>query len=233
MMEALHRRLREMQWALPEPAQRLLFQTVGRGYDPFTDWNSMHRAVFIHVPRTGGNSISQAIGAPKPHVPIGRYRLFDSRRFDDSFKFAFVRNPWDRLLSAYSHISAWVRAAASPEHDIWAPPEFAYYQDFEAFVLALAHDHFRSRMLAYTHFRSQLDWIAMPKSSTIALDFVGRFERLRDDYAEVTARLGIDSPLEIVNESQHLPYREAYSRKMRDIVGFIYARDIAVLDYRF
>jgi hypothetical protein len=221
-----------MQWALPQTAQKLLFRTVGRDYDPYTDWNSRYRAIFIHVPRTGGTSIARAINAPKPHVPIGRYQLFDARRFDAYFKFAFVRNPWDRLLSSYSHIRAIFDD--SPEEGLaWAPPEFAYYQSFETFVLALEYSHFRSRMLAFDHFRPQLDWIGRPRSKTVPLDFVGRFERLGEDFAAATRIMGIDAALPLENESRHGPYRECFSSKMRDVVGNVYSDDVSILDYRF
>ena len=220
--------LRELQWLLPLSVQAML-RTIAPGYNPYSDWNERYRAIFIHVPRTAGSSVALALGAPKPHIPISRFRVFEPQHCHEFFKFAFVRNPWDRLLSSFAHIRT---AAYDPE---WHTSHTALdgFGDFESFVLALENPKFRRRILALTHFRPQTDWITLARSNEIAVDFVGRFENLDEDYAIVADRLGISEPTPKVNASDHVPYREAYSRKMRDIVADVYDNSVALFGYQF
>lgn len=227
-------RARELQWALPLQLQSVLLRVVGGRYNPYSEWNRRHRAIFVHVPRTGGTSISFALGAPKRHVPVSRYAAFDWAAFNDYFKFALVRNPWDRLLSAFSTLrgepdktSRWIQG------QLWARTHLSTYRDFESFVLTLEHARVRSRIMGYFHFRPQLDWLTLPYSTAMAVDFVGHFERLPEDFAVIARELGSDAELPVTNDSEHTPYRDAYSRRMRDIVDDLYAADIKQLGYTF
>lgn len=172
--------LRELQWILPLSIQKALFRAVARGYNPYTDWNKRFQAIFIHVPRTAGTSIASATKASKPHIPISRFIAFEPKLHNRLFKFAFVRNPWDRLLSSFSHMRA--KAANDPE---WLATHatLAQFPDFESFVMALEHQGFRRRILSFIHFRRQIDWLTLPYSKKIEVDFVGRFETLVEDYA--------------------------------------------------
>ena len=85
--------------------------------------NHRHRFIFIHIPKTGGTSMEDVLGAwfsmkreryarwlPgvkhwAQHLTMSEilHRQFSNknkaRRPERYFKFAFVRNPWDRLVS--------------------------------------------------------------------------------------------------------------------------------------
>jgi hypothetical protein len=225
--------LRELQWQLPLRLQSVLLRIVGGRYDPYADWHRCHRAIFVHVPRTAGTSTAMALGAPKPHVPISRYAAFDRAAFAQYYKFAFVRNPWDRLLSAFSDLCAAANRPAWPEGMFWSRAHLSRFANFETFVLALSYPKSRRTIFAHHHFRPQLDWLTLPHSNKGAMDFLGRFESLDEDFATVIHKLGIDETLPVANNSHHSPYREAYSRKMQGIVGDLYEADIRAFGYRF
>ena len=87
--------------------------------------------------------------------------------------------------------------------------------------------------MAYSHFRPQLDWLTLPRSTKAYVDFVGRFETLAEDFSIVAKRLGLREPLPTGNASEHQPYRDAYSKRMRAIVADLYAADIDAFDYSF
>ncbi|HTT80257.1 MAG TPA: sulfotransferase family 2 domain-containing protein, partial [Stellaceae bacterium] len=76
------------------------------------------RCIFTHVPKTAGKSIRYLFGLPEfaeQGIPDGNNiedgfghtrlsSLIDSAFFDDYFKFAFVRNPYDRIVSAFCYL---------------------------------------------------------------------------------------------------------------------------------
>ena len=64
------------------------------------------KCIFVHIPKTGGVSIGDALfenGSPG-HRDVTRYRKIFGRKFWSYYKFAFVRNPFTRLISTYEYL---------------------------------------------------------------------------------------------------------------------------------
>jgi hypothetical protein len=82
-------------------------------------------------------------------------------------------------------------------------------------------------------FRNQIDYLT-DDSGTLIVDFVGRFERLQEDFDEISRRLG-RTPVALprTNASRHAAYTECYTPATAEIVAKRYARDIAQFGYRF
>lgn len=218
-----------LQGTVPLPVEGALLRLFGSQFDPYQPANDETRSIFIHVPKCAGTSIGLALyGSSDSHLPISRFAAFDRRRFDCFFKFAFVRNPWGRLLSAYTYLQP-----GSKGETPWSRRNLREFADFEAFVLALDEPATRARMLHFLHFRPQLFWLSLPGGGPLPLDFTGRFERLAEDFGEVAERLGLDAELSMLNRSRFGPYRESYSTKMRDIVASLYESDIRAFGYEY
>ena len=69
-----------------------------------------HKFVFLQTTKTGSSSIYVTLKEkyktvnPENHLnAVQAKRFFDEKKYnwDEYFKFAFVRNPWDRYVSAY------------------------------------------------------------------------------------------------------------------------------------
>jgi len=68
-----------------------------------------YRCIYYHIPKTAGLSVCQGLfGHHGPgHIDARTYRLiFGRAHFEKYFRFTFVRNPWDRLVSAYHFLQA-------------------------------------------------------------------------------------------------------------------------------
>jgi len=69
--------------------------------------NSKHKCLFIHIPRTGGKTIRKTLKGLIDTLPGDKgfhgYLRTDKyvKRYEKHLKFAFVRNPWDRVASAF------------------------------------------------------------------------------------------------------------------------------------
>jgi hypothetical protein len=64
------------------------------------------------------------------------------------------------------------------------------------------------------------------------VDFVGRYERIGEDFSIVARRLGVADALAAHNSSSHAPFASYYSRTAAELVASIYARDIDAFGYQ-
>lgn len=211
---------------LPKPTRLRLDEAIGIGlYRGFSD---EHKAIFIHIPKTAGISLKRTLGVPEDvgHADYLAFHAASPEKCRSYFKFAFVRNPWDRLLSAYSFL----QAGGIPKWDLfWRVQLMSGVTSFEEFVLERLENAVVNNAL---HFRPQYSFIS-DASGNVKMDFVGRFETIEADFAQVAERLGIDPSLERLNESEHASYQAAYTPAMSEVVARLYARDIELFGYRF
>jgi hypothetical protein len=190
------------------------------------------RCIFVHVQKTAGTSIENVLRhhdadagsnlhAGRRHLHAREIRELVPRDvWDGYFKFAFVRNPFERLVSWYFMCV-----------QVPVPNGFCRYvrdnfPTFESFVTGAT-----SGMGEKTT-RNQADYVNDADGAQI-VDFVGRYESLTDDFAKVARRLGVAAALPRSNPSTHGDYRDYYTDAMRDIVAARYARDLDCFGYRF
>jgi len=130
------------------------------------------------------------------------------------FKFAFVRNPWDRLVSRYSYL---LRVQEHPRHRHVAQlAGFAEYLEWEIH---------RGKMHQYKYVTGH--------DGKLIVDFIGKFENLHADFARVCAHLEIEAELSKLNASLHRDYRQYYTPETRDRVAREFFRDVELFGYEF
>lgn len=194
-----------------------------------------HKFIFIHIPKTGGTSIEEALRdescqllagewdyAHVRHAPLNHLTLQEladcglvtPAQLTSYFKFCFVRNPWDRLISEIScrWMSPWFQ-------NMEIEQRIRHACERGATPLGIAN-----------HLRPQADFVRAPG---LQMDFIGRFEDLDEDFAEVCRFLGIQAVLPHRNRSQHRPYQEYYNAETQALVTNTYRRDIDAFHYTF
>ncbi len=193
------------------------------------------RCILVHVQKTGGMSIRRALNMPQWDPHQHRFAselrsLYGAELWESYFKFGFVRNPWDRLVSWWEMIRRNV-AEGRPMNGFqrYVVSHAATFEDFIRKCGAEYRDHDGSKWI----YRNQVDYLT-DSSGALLVDFVGRFENLSADFGFVAARLGLASgAVPHMNRSNHRLYPEYYSGELRDIVAQRYARDIAAFGYEF
>lgn len=193
----------------------------------YSGYPDRHRCIFIHVPKAAGSGIAAALfGEGSRHVPYFEFEQANADKFRRYFKFAFVRNPWDRLVSSYFYL----RAGGSGDRDRqWAERNLFDYPDFKSFVHGWLTDE---AIWSGIHFVPQHFFIC-DQSLRVKMDFVGRFENLAADFKAVAERLNIETDLPHANRSEHRHYTEYYTPALKERVASVYAADIAAFGYGF
>ena len=137
------------------------------------------------------------------------------------FKFAFVRNPWDRLASC------WRDKIINNNHFQFGDYEYEKmkkFEDFVDFVSGLNIDK------CDRHLRSQSALIDLNM-----VDYLGRMETFDNDASHIFKRLGLPQK-EIERENvttTKKKYQEYYSEHMAEKVSRIYQKDIQIFGYQF
>jgi hypothetical protein len=141
-------------------------------------------------------------------------------RYRAHFKFAFVRNPWDRLVSCWQN-----KVVDNPNARMFGD-RLGKLQSFPAFVDFLAEQDLEA---GNKHFRLQCRLIDLNH-----VDFVGRLERFDDDFRQVCDRLSLPGDPRKVNVSaRQRDYRPYYTDAAAEKAASLYRRDITLFGYSF
>jgi len=198
-----------------------------------------HRCIFVHIPKTAGNSINRAFGVGwEDHKDLQRYFTeLPHEVFSSYFKFAVVRNPWDRLLSDYNYQVKKSRARASKLFVFSADGSKRNFAEWVETALA-APDCYEASEWGGTvsphihRWSPQVDWISVEGKPRT--DYVARLEHLPEDFGAIRRRLDLPpARLSHRNRRLHWHYSHYYDRTTRELVAAYYARDIELFDYEF
>lgn len=201
-----------------------------------------HRYIFFAVPKTATHSVREVLRANKgegdweqqvlfgeqaiPIPEISQIRhghisavqiqaALPDQQWSEYFKFAFVRNPYDRFVSICAFLNrdntkfndnplAWMKAATQ-------------------------RAIFQQRILV----RPQSEQLAMD-DGTLAMDFVGRYENLQESLNAILSKLKLEPiELKVRNRSDHASYQSYYDDELRDWVASFYKEDIQRFGYEF
>jgi len=216
-----------MKQLLPESIRSRIADLRGRGI--YSGYPDEYKCIFIHIPKVAGTSITKTLfGCGSRHLRYTEYKKANPKKFRSYFKFSFVRNPWDRLYSAYSFL----RKGGMNEMDRqWAEEHLAGYADFESFVKGWVT---REHIWNWIHFYPQYYFICDDRLN-LKMDFVGRLESLDKDFTYVQQKLGVPvKPLPRINVSgNEKAYIQHYNEETRKIVADVYAEDIKMFSYTF
>ncbi len=197
-------------------------------YQPF----DKTRSIFIHIPKTAGVSICRSLygSLAGGHTTITKYQyVFSKNDFNRYFKFSFVRNPWDRLFSAYRFL---MKGGYNSNDASWANEHLADFSSFEDFVTnGVAERNIRK----YIHFTPQVERLSLPGSRELSIDFLGFFENIMEDFQTVAKKINKNVRLPHANQSgrEKEHYLDKYTDKMIAIVEDVYRQDIKAFGYSF
>lgn len=182
-------------------------------------YSDEHKFIFIAIPKTGSGSIQnylQNFGVRSKrvwyenHAPIRKIKeTLGEERLNNYFKFAFVRNPWDRAVSLFY----WKKG-------------YEHYPNFEEWNMRQIHDTLYHEFI-------------MDEKDEVCIDFIGRFENLEEDFKIVCKKIGIPPPEKLGHENiQKVPKRKHYTEYFKSDIQInrvrgLYTKTIDLLGYTF
>ena len=201
-----------------------------------------HKFIFVHIPKTCGVSIESLFTSEfrgQRHNTLGWHNAEHINRY---FKFAFVRNLYDLLVSWYHY----------------QPTLKETFNSFKYWIMCNAPSHTEMQRLARLPIDDNLakdkslivideclwkldehlmqhKWIEeTSKDTNSKIDFIGRFENIQEDFNIVCDNIGIPhQKLPHMNKSKHKHYTEYYDDETRQIVAERFSKDIEMFEYEY
>jgi hypothetical protein len=210
-----------------------------------------HRFIFFHVAKVAGLSLRNALRGYtqepekfKIKRPLRQrngqvnplYAMWESalthataretqkelgEPFNQFYKFAFVRNPWDWQVSMYHFL---LKETTNPRYGL--VKSMAGFEDYLEWVIRTEHPYPKGAT------KLQKDMLA-DENGQLLVDFVGRFETLAEDFAHVCRVLKLEASLPHLNRSHHADYCAYYNERTRRLVADYFQADIELFGYTF
>jgi hypothetical protein len=202
-----------------------------------------HRFIFAAVPKTGTHAVRQALREQLGEGDLEQVGLFVNKRFPWAelaaiehghlslrqvrpylgeeafggyFKFAFVRNPFDRFVSYCAFMLRGGEVFQQRPRDV------------------MRHFLFEAPPEQHILFQPQASVLVGEDGRSLLADEVGRVEDMQGSFDAVCARIGIPSrALDRVNDTRRGDYRRYYDQVLIDAVAARYAQDLDLFGYSF
>jgi hypothetical protein len=176
--------------------------------------------VFIHINKCGGTSMERALGIPllNHDTALERRAKLGRKRWDARYKFALIRNPYDRLASKFFH---------GMRMNVMKPGEPV---EFAAWMAWLANS-IESGTMTDKFKMPQTHWVC-DHSGKALLDDLWKLETIAQDRPALEAKLG--RPIALPEIKQGIvtkDYRALYGPAEREIMKRHFASDFEMLGY--
>jgi hypothetical protein len=218
-----------------------------------------HEFIFICNGKTGTSSVEAVLNpyqegadfevgidglyTPK-HVPPSTLRAqLGPDIWDEYFTFMFVRNPWDWFVSQYfwNHEPNPISKKKLIREPVTTLREYqrkneerARLEDLDRFSPQDIHETYdllrRYRAVYQADSLFQYHYAYSPNGEKL-VDFVGRFERINEDFSQAMTQVGLNAKLPHRNSTSHRDYRAYYTPETADLIGNLYRVDVNAFDY--
>ena len=167
---------------------------------------------------------------------IERHSLISEKLFDKLFKFCFVRNPWDRMVSVYHFLKT---HASDDDEELKCLTFKKFIKEIPAKIGRVGKDKFFTDFDEFTSlvmYIPQVDYVFNSEEEKV-VDFVGRYENIKNDFTHIYKKIYDTNPGNMMdtkyNTTKHKHYSSYYTKKLKNIIGETYKEDIEKFGYSF
>ncbi len=200
-----------------------------------------YKAIYFPIPKAGSSSMKKIFceilevkGEAKLKNKFPEYYNYRNfpyvkkekilKKYSNYFRFTFVRNPWDRLVSCYKN---WVRDDFKERYLIYGFKEGMSFEEFVKAVCKIPDE------VSEGHFRSQHTFI-VDKRGRLLTNFIGKIENFEKYFKDICDKINLKyvkvSP---ENERKDKHYSKYYTEKTKKMVENRFKTDIELFQYNF
>ena len=185
--------------------------------------------VFIHNPKTGGQALRHVLLALDHEGPVTGALPTDWKQH---YAFAFVRNPYDRLVSAWKMFTQGIADTGwKVPKDLKAGIELGEFLEIvmdETIGYGNQDRSGKRRVRNHTLPQSH-DYYALSEAN-----FLGRFENYESDTQKIFQHIGLaEPPPQPRHVTQRGPYQQYFDERTRKRATEYYAVDLERFQYQF
>lgn len=184
---------------------------------------------YLHIPKTAGTSILDWVRKSNSNI----IQEWESHPKNSTLKsvcpnnitFTVIRNPWDRMVSAYHYL----RQISLPEGSSWLKINNINEDNFPTFEewICNLNNYKNPEHYWFRPETSQGQWIDLPVEIFI------RYENLEEDFKQVQDLFNCKNPLPHFYKSNRSSYKDYYNDQTKDIVTKFNEEDIDVFKYTY
>lgn len=192
--------------------------------------------IFIHIYKCGGMSLRKSIMDKVPSIEVTKshstaketkeyFIKNDSLKiWETSFKFSFVRNPYDWTVSLYEFIRK------NPTHENYHEIKEFDFEQFCVWYLKKLNNH---DMNINGRFNT-LSQFLYDDENNLLVDFIGKLENFEQDYKYISEKLGLKKEIPKINESNRdKNYKNYYNEKTKEMITRAFHQDLINFNYQF
>ena len=197
-----------------------------------------NKFVFIHIPKNSGTVMTEElqktykdtqllmhceryginIGIDKMHLYYDViYEFISKNVLDNYFKFCIIRNPYNKLYSAWNFIKE--------RHGYSDVNDFIKYKLNEEFIYGKEIIPGDARV----HYRPQFTFVYNNENNKFA-DFIIRYENLNEDISKMNEKYGLNVPLYDDGNSQK-SYINLLNKESILKINSLYKKDFELFNY--
>lgn len=191
-----------------------------------------HKAIYYASTKCASSALKQVLCRDINHKFNQKLSDVD---LDNYFKFAVVRNPWDRLVYMYSNCIREFNPITNEPLDVVTRKYFNIERknlDFKTFIHKVYENKYFTKLNSdYESFEAHF----LPCDLFIPDDvnYIVKFISFKDDIKYVLDRLCLNIDIPIINKSEHEQYKFYYDSEDLDLVNYMYQKDIERFEFSY
>lgn len=184
-------------------------------------------SIFVHIPKSAGRAVAMTLYGRSDigHYYARDYYFCDRNLYMKSYTFSFVRDPLDRIYSAYSYLINGGGNSLDARVGKVLARETSGFNDFILNWLT------QEKMYYWFHFVPQFEYLYL--NDRLMVDYVGRMENINKDFQHISERIvGQSLKLKKINiGSREKDWVNKVSEEAKRKVLYLYREDYRRFGY--